>query len=149
MSDRDGKVSCAVKPRSQFRTFLALATAAACIGVSALTLRASADELDHGFVEPCTMSNVQERHLDCEVCAATSGSRQCDERMKPRGFEKKCRTRGSHAGWDEIWCSARAVDASPASSFGSGVIGLLLGAAATLAAVIVMLKVLGGKPAKG
>ena len=96
------------------------------------------------------MSNVQERHLDCEVCAATSGSHPCAERMKPRGFDKKCRTRGSHAGWDEIWCAPRAgLDSSPASSFGSGLTGLLLGAAATLAAMLVMLKVLSGKPAKG
>ena len=96
------------------------------------------------------MSNVQERHLDCEVCAAASGSQHCDERMKPRGFDKKCRTRGSHAGWDEIWCTPRAaVDASTTASFGSGLIGLLLGAAATLAVMIVMLKVLSGKPAKG
>jgi len=138
-----------VKTRSHFRTFLALTTAAACLGVNALTLQASADELDHGFVEPCTMSNVQERHLDCEVCASASGSRPCDERMKPRGFAKKCRTRGSHAGWEEIWCSPRAgVDTSPASSFGSGLTGLVLGAAATLAVMILMLKVLSGKPAK-
>jgi hypothetical protein len=128
---------------------LALTTAAACIGVHALTLRASADELEHGFVEPCTMSNVQERHLDCEMCARPTGSRQCDERMKPRGFEKKCRTRGSHTGWDEIWCAPRAAVGGSAPSVGSGVIGLVLGAAATLAVMIVMLKVLFGKPTKG
>jgi hypothetical protein len=149
-TDRGGKISRAVKTRSHFRTFFALTTLAACLGVGAAALRASADELDHGFVEPCTMSNVEERHLACEVCAAAFGSQDCDERLKPRGFAKKCRTRGSHAGWDEIWCAARpGIVREPASTFGSGATGLLLGAVATLGVMIAMMKVISRKPAKG
>jgi hypothetical protein len=99
------------------------------------------DPLEHGFVEPCTMSNVQERHLDCEVCASAFGSRACDEKLKPRGYAKKCRTRGDHAGWDEIWCAPHKAPEAKTD----GAWGLLLGAAGTLLAAVLAVKMLSGK----
>lgn len=137
-----------VKTRTQFPRQFALAMVTACVAVSALTLRARADSLDHGFVEPCTLANVQEPELQCEACASAFGSRACDERLAPRGFVKKCRTRGTHAGWDEIWC-ARRTDAAKGTTreSSSGTTGLVVGAAATLAAAVVMMRVL-GKPSR-
>ena len=109
-----------------------------------MTLRARADSLDHGFVEPCTVANVQESELECERCAAAFGSRTCKERLEPRGFVRKCRTRGTHAGWDEIWCARRNDSAKErVREPAVGTTGLLLGAAATLAAAVVVMRVLG------
>jgi hypothetical protein len=139
-----------VKARSRFSPRLALAALALCVAVTTLTPDLHADSLDHGFVEPCTLANVQEPELDCEVCASAAGSRRCEERLGPRGYAKKCRTHGSHAGWDEIWCARRAAVApagSPASP--SGLVGLVIGALATLGAMVLAIRVLSGKPLKG
>jgi hypothetical protein len=96
----------------------------------------------HGFVEPCTMSNVAERHLMCEVCSSAFGSRQCEERFKPRGFTKKCRTHGTHAGWDEIWCAPRPAEKpAPRETW-----VLFAGAAAMLGAMALVMRVIFGKP---
>jgi len=138
----------AVKTRTHFPRRFLRAALTVSVAVSALTLRARADSLDHGFVEPCTLANVQEPELECEACASAFGSRACDERLSPRGFVKKCRTRGTHAGWDEIWCARRTDSAKGATrESSSGTTALVLGAVGTLAAAVVMMRVL-GKPAR-
>jgi hypothetical protein len=111
------------------------------ISVFALTVSASAQEmLDHGFVEPCTMSNVAEERLECEVCPSAVGSRECREKLEPKGFARKCRTRGGHTGWEEIWCKPR-VKERPASETWK----LVLGAVGTLGAMAIAMKVISGK----
>ena len=116
------------------------AVAALC----AVAAPVSAQDMVHGFVEPCTMSNVAEQHLDCQVCASAFGSRACEEKLKPRGFTKKCRTHGTHTGWDEIWCAPRPIE-KPASKTWM----LFAGAAGTLVAMALVMKVIFGKPHKG
>jgi hypothetical protein len=112
------------------------------ISVFALSLSASAqDMLDHGFVEPCTLSFVAEQGLECEVCPSDVGSRQCQEKLAPRGFSRKCRTRGGpHSGWEEIWCRPRVVEKPPSATW-----KLLLGAVGTLGAMAIAMKVISGK----
>ena len=109
-----------------------------------VALPAAAQDMMHGFVEPCTLSNVAEQHLDCRVCASAVGSRKCQEELGTRGFTKKCRTHGTHAGWDEIWCAKRAVEKATSRTW-----VLFAGAAAMLGAMALVMKVLMGKPAKG
>jgi hypothetical protein len=71
-----------------------------------VTSLARADVLEHGYVEPCTLSSVEETHLECEVCTVTNGAGQgCSDRLAPRGFEKRCRTHGKYHQWEEIWCA--------------------------------------------
>jgi hypothetical protein len=111
--------------------------------VFALTFSASAqDMLDHGFVEPCTMSFVAEQRLECEVCPSAVGSRQCQEKLGPRGFTRKCRTRGGHSGYEEIWCKPRVLEKK---EYESGTWKLVLGAVGTLGAMALMMKVISGK----
>ena len=95
---------------------------------------------EHGFVEPCTMSNVAEQHLECEVCPSAVGSRQCREKLEPRGFTRKCRTRGGHTAFEEIWCKPRVVE-KPASATWK----LVLGAVGTLGAMAIAMRVIAGK----
>jgi hypothetical protein len=111
--------------------------------VFALTFSASAQEmLDHGFVEPCTLSNVAEQRLECEVCPSAVGSRECREKLAPKGFARKCRTRGGHTGWEEIWCKPRVViEEKPPSETWK----LVLGAVGTLGAMAIAIKVISGK----
>jgi hypothetical protein len=111
----------------------------------AVAIPVSAQDMMHGFVEPCTMSNVAEQHLDCQVCASGFGSRACEEKLKPRGFTKKCRTHGTHTGWDEIWCAPRPIQKP--STKDTWV--LFAGAAAMLGAMALVMRVILGKPAKG
>jgi hypothetical protein len=91
----------------------------------------------HGFVEPCTMSSVAERHLECEQCKA-SRDKACGERLRARGFEKKCRTHGDHTGWDEIWCKAR----EPEKPSWNATLWLAAGALGTLAAMVLFMRVI-------
>jgi hypothetical protein len=117
------------------------------VGLSlvALTVSASAQEMrDHGFVEPCTMSNVAEQRLECEVCPSAVGSRECREKLEPRGFSKKCRTRGGHTGWDEIWCKPRVIEKPPSETW-----KLVLGIVGTLGAAALVMKVLSGTAPRG
>lgn len=115
------------------RPWLLLALAAA---LGALPSRALA-QMKHGFVEPCTMSNVAERHLDCVTCPSAFGQRECRERLEPRGYTRKCRTQGGHQGWDEIWCAPL-----PPPEQESETVQLLLGALGTLAAMVLVMKLM-------
>ncbi len=100
-------------------------------------------QLEHGFVEPCTMSNVEERHLMCELCPASRDKPgQCAERLTGRGYTKKCRTRGGHTGWEEIWCAPRPPPEKPKDQ----AIWVALGALGALAAMALVVKVISGKP---
>lgn len=56
----------------------------------------------HGFVEPCTVGNAQEMDTDCELCSVTTGAPHvCRDRLGTKGYTKKCRTRGTQAGWGD------------------------------------------------
>lgn len=89
----------------------------------------------HGFVEPCTMSNVAEQHLECEQCKS-SRDKACGERFLARGFAKKCRTHGDHTGWEEIWCKLR----EPEKPAWKETLWVALGAAGTLAAMALFMR---------
>ena len=127
-----------VRPFRQLPT--GLSTGVALLLVTGATSTASAQMEDHGFVEPCTMSNVAEQRLECEVCPSAVGSRECREKLEPRGFSKKCRTRGGHTGWEEIWCKPRVIE-KPASETWK----LVLGIVGTLGAAALVMRVIGGK----
>lgn len=131
---------------SRVREFLrspgAFSTCAASLLVTAVTATAFGQMEDHGFVEPCTMSNVAEQHLECELCPSAFGSRQCQEKLEPRGFERKCKTIGGHSGWEEIWCAPRVVEKEKSAS---GTWKLVLGAVGTLGAMALAMKVISGK----
>lgn len=59
----------------------------------------------HGFVEPCTVGNVQEMYTECELCEVRQGDTQvCTDKFGKRGYEKKCQTHGAHGTWGEVWC---------------------------------------------
>ena len=72
----------------------------------------------HGFVEPCTVGNVQEMHTECERCAIEGESKTCHERFGERGYVKKCSTRGGHAAPAEVWCLDKRATKSPAKNPG-------------------------------
>ena len=93
--------------------------------------------IPHGFVEPCTMSNVAERHLECEQCKA-SRDKACGERLAARGFAKKCRTHGDHTGWEEIWCKPREPEKPPWKP----TLWLAAGALGTLAVMVLFMRVI-------
>jgi hypothetical protein len=90
--------------------------------------------IPHGFVEPCTTSNVAERHLECEQCK----NKACGERLAARGFTKKCRTHGDHTGWEEIWCKVR----EPETPSWKEMLWVVLGAAGTLGAMALFMRVI-------
>ena len=94
---------------SRLRTAL-VAAPLVLLGLAARApaMQTAPDLEPHGFVEPCTLANVQETDIECELCA--QGQRQeCGQRLASHGYLRKCRTRGaSSGGWDEIWCTAPA-----------------------------------------
>jgi hypothetical protein len=110
------------------------------VDVTGKVFGAVAQDLMHGFVEPCTLGNVEERHLVCEVCPSAFGSRECSEKLEPRGYTKKCRTHGDHSGWQEIWCAPR-----PPQEKKDETIELVIGVVAALAAGGVLMWVLSGR----
>ncbi len=90
------------------------------LAVSASAPRARAQELMHGFVDPCTVENHQEMYTVCELCGVPSGDPEaCSKRLGKLGYQKKCATAGHHDGVSEVWCIAQAkapgAKASPAS----------------------------------
>jgi hypothetical protein len=83
--------------RIQLRTFvLVLVLFAAPVG---------AQDGPHGPVEACSAHYMQSATLECEMCSVPAASpKTCSEKLGPLGFERKCRTRGDHAGYGEVWC---------------------------------------------
>ena len=62
----------------------------------------------HGYIEPCTIANYQEMMTECDLCTVPHGDPEaCSKRLKRRGYEKKCRTRGEAASYGEVWCVAK------------------------------------------
>lgn len=95
----------------------------------------------HGFVEPCTVGNVQEMDTDCELCAVSHAApNACQERLGTKGYQKKCRTHGTESGWGEVWCVKRNLPAKEpaarAPQAPSPLIWILLGASAALGLVL-------------
>lgn len=84
--------------------------------VVAVSVSEAAAQEPHGYVEPCTVGNVQEMYTECELCSASAGEPEaCNTTLGRKGFEKKCRTRENTAGWGEVWCIAK-LPAEPAAS---------------------------------
>jgi hypothetical protein len=121
----------------------ALAVALVVSAAAAVPPPVAEPSLPHGFVEPCTMSNVAERHLECERCKA-SRDKACVERLSARGFVKKCRTHGDHTGWEEIWCRPRETEKPSWKS----TLWVALGALGTLAAMALFMRVITRSPGK-
>jgi hypothetical protein len=92
----------------------------------------------HGFVEPCTVGNVQQMHTECEVCTIEGASQACHERFGERGYEKKCATRGGHSAPAEVWCRDQRAKKSPAQNPG---VQLALGISIALGVVVVLKRV--------
>jgi hypothetical protein len=95
----------------------------------------------HGFVEPCTVGNVQEMDTACELCSVSpSSANACAERLGTKGYTKKCRTHGTAAGFAEVWCAKRTLPITPAASGEHNetatMVWLFLGAAAALGLVL-------------
>lgn len=111
--------------------------AVAAIAVCALPAAAAAQPAEpHGFVDPCTVGNVQEMTTDCEACpVAPADPQACDRRLGRAGYQKKCRTRGDATAWEEVWCTARQpASAAPPTRWRLGIAALLGAAAAAVAA---------------
>jgi hypothetical protein len=60
----------------------------------------------HGYVEPCTVGNVQEMYTECELCQVPphGDPEVCAGRLAPLHYQKKCQTRADASGWGEVWC---------------------------------------------
>jgi hypothetical protein len=94
---------------------------AAALVVAGVSSSVRAQPLDHGFVDPCTVDNVQEMYTVCEMCVVpASDPAACTNRLGKLGYEKKCRTVGDHRGYAEAWCIAQgkapAASAAPAGN---------------------------------
>jgi hypothetical protein len=113
------------------------------IVVSPAAAQSPPDALEpHGFVEPCTIGNVQEMYTECELCAVRQGASQvCIDRFAKRGYEKKCQTHGDATTWGEVWCIDKrlAQEKAPPSKL-PWVIGL-----ASLVAALGLFKWVGSK----
>lgn len=82
---------------------------AAALAISVSAPHARAQELMHGFVDPCTVENHQEMYTVCELCAVpASDPAACTKRLGKLGYQKKCATVGHHDGFGEVWCVAQA-----------------------------------------
>lgn len=89
------------------------------IGSSALLLLAAparADVVEPGFVEGCTLPNVQASHPG-EICVACdtyyAEPMRCDETLAAGHYTQACRSRGASA-WSQIGCRPRTADDPPA-----------------------------------
>lgn len=98
----------------------------------------------HGFIEPCTVGNVQEMDTDCELCTLSPEEPEaCHDRWATHGYVKKCRTRGTRSGWGEVWCKQRSQPAKPGATQGQDatlIATLLLLGASTVVGLVLFLK---------
>jgi hypothetical protein len=99
----------------------------------------------HGFVEPCTVGNVQEMHTQCELCTIEGASQTCQERFGARGYEKKCATRGGHAAPAEVWCLDQRAKKSAARNPG---VLLALGISIALGVFVILKRARAKRPLK-
>ena len=75
------------------------------LAAGAFAPRASAQI--HGYVEPCSVSFVEDAHTACEECAFDHADpKSCARKLGSRGYGFKCRTRG-HSAPAEVWCKPR------------------------------------------
>lgn len=85
---------------------------------SVFTLSASiaqADVMEPGFVETCTLSQVEAAHAGqtCIVCNTSfSAPLQCTEQFSREGYTEACRSRGASV-WAQIGCRAGEPAAAP------------------------------------
>ncbi len=77
---------------------------------------ARADVVEPGFVEGCTLANVEATHRG-EICIACdtyyAEPMRCDETLAAGHYTQACRSRGASA-WSQIGCRARTADDPPA-----------------------------------
>lgn len=80
--------------------------------------------IGHGYVEPCTVANVQQANTECATCSADDfEAGNCAERLGALGYEFECRT-GAHSPPAEVWC--RELDSGKPSIRVIGVVVLAL-----------------------
>ncbi len=89
------------------RSLSVLCFALAILGVSP---SASADVVEPGFVETCTLEQVQQAHPG-ETCIACNTyyaeATRCDTELSEGGYTQACRSRGASV-WNQIGCRAGA-----------------------------------------
>lgn len=57
---------------------------------------------DHGFVDPCTVSNREDANTRCETCSGEPEAvLSCRQRWQAQGYALACR---AHARPVEVWC---------------------------------------------
>ncbi|HEU5072908.1 MAG TPA: hypothetical protein VFU02_02020 [Polyangiaceae bacterium] len=86
-----------------------------------LVARASAQM--HGYVEPCSISFVEDGNTTCDECPFDhSNPASCARNLGSRGYTFKCRTRG-HSAPAEVWCKPREGNELPRPFVLGGVVG--------------------------
>ncbi|MBN8612570.1 MAG: hypothetical protein J0L92_18390, partial [Deltaproteobacteria bacterium] len=88
----------------------------ASLALFALPSSASADIVEPGFVESCTLAIVQPAHPNevCMACDTFHGApTRCDEQFAAEGYTQACRSRGASV-WSQIGCRARTPEDPPA-----------------------------------
>ncbi len=69
---------------------------------------ARGDDGLHGFVDPCSVSFVEDNTTECERCAPTpEDADACKTRLEPHGYARKCRSTPGHGLPGEVWCRPR------------------------------------------
>ena len=58
-----------------------------------------------GYVETCTLANVQKPGETCGICTATFQDADiCAQTLAPQGYAHRCTAGTSPSVWSEIWC---------------------------------------------
>jgi hypothetical protein len=69
---------------------------------------ARANDDVHGFVDPCSVTFVEDNTTECEHCVPRPDEPDaCRTRLEPHGYTRKCRSTPGHAEPGEVWCRPR------------------------------------------
>ena len=126
--------SASVSTQARQRTLLTQLRTTALLITTLGSGAAMAQPEMHGYVEPCTVSFVEDGNTSCEECTPThEDPEHCANELGPRGYEKKCQT-GGHSVPGEVWCRPKSTaDEQPrVAVLGAVLSGLLAFTAAFL-----------------
>ena len=78
------------------------------VGAALCAASRSARAQIHGFVEPCTVANVQDYETKCELCKPVAGDpKHCEKTLASQGYVFKCRGTPGHSEPGEVWCAPK------------------------------------------
>lgn len=97
----------------------------------------------HGFVDPCTVANVQDYQTKCELCKPVAGDpKHCEKQLASRGYVFRCRATPGHSEPGEVWCAPKDQETNAVKQW------IVTGVATALLAVIFLLTRRGRKRTK-